>query len=158
MVFGTNWWWVPKQPLWFPLWQRREQNAKKNQSFYLLHFLIEEVHKEIGDSEKSLLAELVIMTLTAINSLLRSPNRYTPPTASLQAVVRPLLQNKENMWLMNLYNISLMVLKTRTIDRKTYLCRNKRPQTIYFCSLFDAFWLHLQLCIAITFCILKFNR
>ena len=61
------------------------------------HFLIEEVHKEIGDSEKSLLAELVIMTLTAINSLLRSPNRYTPPTASLQAVVRPLLQNKENM-------------------------------------------------------------
>ena len=35
------------------------------------------------------------MTLTAINSLLRSPNRYTPPTASLQAVVRPLLHNKK---------------------------------------------------------------
>ena len=58
------------------------------------HFLIEEVHKEIGDSEKSLLAELVIMTLTAINSLLRSPNRYTR-TASLQAVVRPLLHDKK---------------------------------------------------------------
>ena len=88
------------------------------------HFLIEEVHKEIGDSEKSLLAELVIMTLTAINSLLRSPNRYTR-TASLQAVVRPLLQNKESMWLMKLYNISLMVLKTRTIGRKTYFWWNK---------------------------------
>ena len=58
------------------------------------HFLIEEVHKEIGDSEKGLLAELVIMTLPVINSLLRSPNRYTP-TASLQAVVRPLLHDKK---------------------------------------------------------------
>ena len=60
-------------------------------------FLVEEVYKEIGDSEKSLLAELVIMTLTAINSLLRSPNRYSTRTASLQAVVRPLLQYKEDM-------------------------------------------------------------
>ena len=139
-----------KQPLWLPLWQRRGQNAKKNKiSIFLpteqFHFLIEEVHKKIGDNEKSLLAELVIMTLTAINSLLRSPNRYTPPTASLQAVVRPLLQNKENMWLMKLYNISLMVLKTRTIDRKTYLWWNKRPQWIYFYFLFDVFWPHLQL-------------